>query len=204
MKYIPILAVLLFPLLFISCDSLLGVNITKERQMKKLNAKISGYTGSGAVISEVTFRGADERSPSIMGNVSVRYSNQKHTEYEMTIKLDQWKVIKNDPTGKPAQAGGIAVEECDFSLIPEIIRQAIEKLEAENMTYAGTEWLSVHYEGKAPAYRFVLDGRPNGSGLTSKGRYAAVYYREVSYEIDESGQWRMKTGEKLKTRRGGL
>jgi hypothetical protein len=50
----------------------------------------------------------------------------------------------------------------------------------------------------------MMHGRPNGSGVTSKGRYPAIYYYEVLFQTGREGKPDMSVGKKLKIKRADL
>jgi len=199
---------------FISCDSWLGVNITDERQMQKLNNEILDYLPSESILQEIKFVYADQRSPSIMGRVSIEYinSNKQDTVYKETILLDEWRIVKDSIINKKNNIyshsdnldTGIKIGDYDFKLIPEIIRQGIEKLEENDLSYVGTEQFSIKFGGEqSVSYYFTILGRPQKSARTVKGKHSAIYYKEVQFFIDASGEWEMIIDEKLRKRPRG-
>lgn len=198
----------------VACDNWLGVNITDERQMQELNKKISGYLSPEAILQEIKLVYADQRSPSIMGSISIQYikSDKQDTVYRETIFLDEWKITKDSIINKNNNIyshsdnldTGTRIGDYDFKLIPSIIRQGIGKLEENNLSYVGTEQFSINFgKERSLSYHFTVLRRPQKSARTAKGKHSAIYYKEVQFFMDASGEWEMIIDEKLRKRPRG-
>jgi len=199
---------------FISCDSWLGVNITDERQMQELNKKILDYLPSEAILQEIKFVYADQRSPSIMGRVSIQYINPDKQDivYIKTILLDEWKIVKDSIINKKNNIyshsdnldTGVRIGDYNFKSVPEIIRLGIEKLEENGLSYVGIEQFSIKFSmEQSVSYYLTILGKPQKSARTIKGKHSAIYYKEVQFYIDASGEWEMIIDEKLRKRLRG-
>lgn len=203
----------LLSLIVVSCDSLAGVNITEKSQMEKLYAELADLLDKDALVSEITFSSADDRVKDVMGAAVINYTNpaDKETPLSMVVNLESRTVSKDESVKKKkAQKNnatyGILLQNIDLSGIPEIINNAADSLRTHDMSYAGVRQFSVIFEDgdNQPIYRFTLDGQPNGSGITTKGRFSAIYYHEVYFTLGTDGKLTVKVDDKLKTKRSGI
>ena len=207
--------ILLAFLFLISCNKWLGVDITSKSQMTGFREKIKDYIPSDARIHEVDFYYADERSPNVMGSVTIVYADSQKVR-RMMIDLSEtaskWKILKNEEDKKTVNEDsvkfnqGILIAEYDFSVIPEIIEQAIDSLNSKDLKYAGTKDFSILFENDSqqPVYHFTLDGQPKGSPITTKGRFPGIYCHEVYFDINSKGNRNMKINDEIKVKRGGF
>jgi hypothetical protein len=214
--------ILLSALLLISCDKWMGINITSKSQLSRLQEKIKDYIPPDAHTYEIDFYYADQRSPNIMGSVTIFYTDPKKADLQKKVMIDlaenisEWKILEdeavNEMNGKTVKKdsgeyiSGISIMEYDFSVIPAIIDKAINIMKSKDMKYAGTKEFTVLFEDNSvqPVYQFTLNGQPEGSPITTKGRYAGIYYHEVYFVISKKGDWDVKVDEELKVKRGGF
>jgi hypothetical protein len=215
--FFAILAVVLSPFFLFACDSWLGVNITDEAQLKKMQLKIAQFVKPDLFVHEIRMTSADERAKDIMGKLVITYTDTFASNHlkEMTIDICEWKLIEEreikavDPETFEREREGsgkvfVSITDCDLTMVASICRQAMKQVEAQDMKYAGIEYFSTSYREAEPTYEFMMNGRPNGSGVTSKGRYSAIYYYEVLFQTGQDGNLDMSVGKELKVKRGDL
>ncbi|MDR3340845.1 MAG: hypothetical protein LBT25_12300 [Candidatus Symbiothrix sp.] len=201
-----ITATVLFSLLLLSCDSWLGVNITQKSQLMKLQTKIKGHFKQGTLINEIRFVSADQRSLSVMGSILISYTHPgENGQKRIILDLSTWETMKNEEIANSVKSG-ISIDDYDFSKIATICKQAISKIDSLNMKYAGIEQFVIRFSAdrKQPLYEFTMDGRPKGSPVTTKGRYAGIYYHEINFVFEPPGDMKITINDKLKVKRGGL
>ena len=205
----------LLPSLLLTCDSWLGVNITQEAQLKRMKLKIVQFVKSDLFVHEIRMTSADERAKDIMGNISITYTDASDSNRlkEMTIDICEWKLIGEKEiktAGREAffrkkygsEKDFACITDYDFTKIASVCKQAMKQVEAQNMRHAGIEYFSIRYCGEQLVYEFVTNGRPNGSGVTSKGRFSGIYYYEIHFQTDLDGNLDMSVGTELKIKRG--
>jgi hypothetical protein len=187
-----------------ACDSLVGVNITEVTQLERWQKAVTKLIGEDALVYEIEFFAGDERVEDVLGTASVVYTlPDSSQDLRITMQLAGPKVIRDDPDSI-SRLPPVPLAALDLAAIPAVIGRGAAKLEAQKLEYAGVSSLTVIYGGEKPAYAFTLDGRPVGSGVTSKGRGAAIWYREVSFTVDAAGEMTMTVGDKLQKKRRGL
>jgi len=207
----------LFSLLLLACDSWLGVNITQEGQLEKMQLKIMQFLKPDVFVHEIKMTSADKRAKDIMGSVFITYTDVSDSNRlkEMTINICDWKLIREKELkteGRETflkkkygtEKDYVRIADYNLTIIVSVCKQAIKQVEAQDMKHAGIEYFVIRYRGEQPEYEFMLNGRPNGSGVTSKGRYSAIYYYEILFQTTQNGNLDMSVGDKLKIKRGDI
>lgn len=192
--------------IFLSCDSWLGISITDEADIKKFHKEMIKLLGDKNLINEVVLLSAD-RSLNIMGTALVTYSPSENSEQKnITIDLSTWKILKEETIKtKNDYQKPTSINDYDFSKIPDICQQAINKTDSLGLEYAGIEQFIIRTsDNNTQAFEFILDGRLKNSPITSKGRYSGIYYHKVYFTIDKNDEWKIKVDEKINTKRGGF
>lgn len=156
-------------------------------------------------VSEIMFFRADERAQDIMGTVSISYyiSNPNQSQ-KMVIDLNSWKIIKDEKIKSKETALDVPIHQIEFLVISGIIEKATKELESNNMKYAGIKQFYILPENGKPTYKFTLDGQPNNTSITTKGKYMAIHYQEVHFNVDSTGNQEIQIDKKLRKKRSGL
>jgi len=197
----------------LSCDSLVGVNITEKSQMERLQEELGVLLNKDARIYEISFTSADERVRDVMGTAVINYTipTDKETKRSMIVNLESRTISRDEPVKERKgqtdyTVQGTLLQNINLSDIPVIITEATKLLESHYMSFAGVRQFSILCEGENNqlSYHFTIDGQPNGSGITSKGRFSAIYYYEVYFTSGTDGNIAIKIDDQLKTKRSGI
>ena len=194
----------------LSCDSLLGIDITKKPQMEKFWKKSMESLPQGASVHEINFRSADQRSKGIMGVANIIYTNDNEAQLrQIAINLSSWSVLRDGKLKLSLKetCDGVSSDfmmNYDFGELSDLCRSAIDMLKEHKMKYAGIEYFTVLFCNEVARYEFVVDGRPEKTPITTKGRYSGVYYHEVYFSADYDKQLNMDIRRDLKIKREGI
>lgn len=213
-KTIKLIAILLI-LSLTSCDKWAGVNITKRSQMEKFQKKIKDFISPEIKVTEIQFSYADQRIPDVMGSVAITYFDPKDAtqlkmrSIDLSENLKDWKILSDKKLKRKVSnkhISSISISDYNFLVIVDLINKATPELISRNLKNVGVRQFSIEFEGEPaqPVYQFTIDGRPEGSPITTVGRYSGIYYHEVQFTINSTGDWIINVDNKLKKKRGGL
>lgn len=204
MKNVKAIVFIIITYIFVSCDSWLGINITKKSDLEIFKDKAIDLLGSDSLINQITFICAD-RSLNIMGTALIYTSSEENKQKGISIDLSTWKRINEKNIHRRGDTpGSISIRNYDFSKIPDICQQAIYKIDSLDMEYAGIEKFMIKTSGNDQIYEFIMDGKLKNSQITSKGRYSGIYYYKMYFTINKDNDWVIEVDDKVNIKRGGF
>jgi hypothetical protein len=165
-----------------------GINLTQKSDTVRLREKITELIAPGAKINEIVFfRASGIGLTNIAGSANIFYAGANAGALEI-IDLASWNITHGKKTAGRFPAGGAAVSEIDFTMIPAVLEQAIRALEDENLEYKGISELRVMPGPAKTEYEFTLFGKSPDYGAWRKFKLKKFYYcRELKFAVSADG-----------------
>lgn len=178
--------IILISLLFLSCDSWLGVRITDEQQCEQLLKGLDKVITHEMQISEITLISAERKLTEIMGSANIIYTTSNTEKFRiMTVDLSSWKVLRDKETNTTNKTTVKSISNFGFSRIPSVIVQASTMIDKQNMELRGVETFRIKFVTETDAdYEFDVYGKLKTTACKSQkigGTRKSPRYRTSCY-----------------------